>query len=182
MPCPIESLVPSTLLILDRRMDPITPLLSQWTYQAMVHELLGIRANIVDLTNSPVLGEKDFKKFVLSSEEDPFFRESMFLVWTDVTDKLKASAQKHQSKSQLGEHASLEKMKLRMEEHPERMRSSENLKKHDTLLHELLRIQKQGQLVDVSIAEQTLVCSNSYFNDSKVGLISNVSMVFGNDI
>jgi vacuolar protein sorting-associated protein 45 len=29
------------LLILDRRDDPITPLLTQWTYQAMVHELLG---------------------------------------------------------------------------------------------------------------------------------------------
>jgi vacuolar protein sorting-associated protein 45 len=30
------------LLILDRRNDPVTPLLSQWTYQAMVHELCGI--------------------------------------------------------------------------------------------------------------------------------------------
>lgn len=26
----------------DRRNDPLTPLLSQWTYQAMVHELIGI--------------------------------------------------------------------------------------------------------------------------------------------
>lgn len=26
----------------DRRNDPVTPLLSQWTYQAMVHELIGI--------------------------------------------------------------------------------------------------------------------------------------------
>lgn len=30
------------LLILDRRNDPVTPLLSQWTYEAMVHELCGI--------------------------------------------------------------------------------------------------------------------------------------------
>ena len=30
------------LLVLDRRDDPLTPLLNQWTYQAMVHELLGI--------------------------------------------------------------------------------------------------------------------------------------------
>lgn len=27
---------------IDRRNDPVTPLLSQWTYQAMVHELCGI--------------------------------------------------------------------------------------------------------------------------------------------
>lgn len=28
----------SVQLVLDRREDPVTPLLSQWTYQAMVHE------------------------------------------------------------------------------------------------------------------------------------------------
>ncbi len=33
--------VPPLLLILDRSDDPLTPLLNQWTYQAMVHELLG---------------------------------------------------------------------------------------------------------------------------------------------
>lgn len=38
---------------LDRRDDPVTPLLSQWTYQAMVHELLAIQNNRVSLANSP---------------------------------------------------------------------------------------------------------------------------------
>ena len=33
---------PPILLLIDRREDPVTPLLTQWTYQAMVHELLGI--------------------------------------------------------------------------------------------------------------------------------------------
>ena len=45
--------VPPLLLILDRRNDPLTPLLSQWTYQAMVHELLGIRNGRVDLSTVP---------------------------------------------------------------------------------------------------------------------------------
>jgi hypothetical protein len=31
-----------TILPADRRNDPVTPLLTQWTYQAMVHELVGI--------------------------------------------------------------------------------------------------------------------------------------------
>lgn len=44
---------PPILLILDRRNDPITPLLSQWTYQAMVHELLGTHNGRVDLSNIP---------------------------------------------------------------------------------------------------------------------------------
>lgn len=44
---------PPLLLILDRRNDPVTPLLSQWTYQAMVHELIGIQNGRVDLSNVP---------------------------------------------------------------------------------------------------------------------------------
>jgi hypothetical protein len=41
------------LLILDRRNDPVTPLLSQWTYQTMVHELLGIQNGRVNLSLVP---------------------------------------------------------------------------------------------------------------------------------
>jgi vacuolar protein sorting-associated protein 45 len=44
---------PPILLILDRREDPITPLLTQWTYQAMVHELLGINNGRVNLSDVP---------------------------------------------------------------------------------------------------------------------------------
>lgn len=38
---------------MDRRNDPVTPLLNQWTYQAMVHDLLGITNGRVDLSNMP---------------------------------------------------------------------------------------------------------------------------------
>lgn len=41
------------LLILDRRNDPVTPLLTQWTYQAMVHELLGITNGRVSMEEVP---------------------------------------------------------------------------------------------------------------------------------
>jgi hypothetical protein len=44
---------PPMLLIVDRRDDPLTPLLTQWTYQAMVHELLGINNGRVDLSEVP---------------------------------------------------------------------------------------------------------------------------------
>ena len=44
---------PPMLLLVDRREDPLTPLLSQWTYQAMVHELLGIDNGRVNLSEVP---------------------------------------------------------------------------------------------------------------------------------
>jgi hypothetical protein len=44
---------PPILLLVDRRDDPVTPLLTQWTYQAMVHELLGIENGRVNLSDVP---------------------------------------------------------------------------------------------------------------------------------
>lgn len=44
---------PPILLIVDRRDDPVTPLLTQWTYQAMVHELLGIQNGRVNMSDVP---------------------------------------------------------------------------------------------------------------------------------
>lgn len=63
---------PPLLLILDRKDDPVTPLLNQWTYQAMVHELLSINNNRVDLTGIDG-APKDMKEVVLSTEQDEFY-------------------------------------------------------------------------------------------------------------
>jgi vacuolar protein sorting-associated protein 45 len=42
------------VLVLDRKDDPVTPLLTQWTYQAMVHELVGIQDNTIKLPGPEV--------------------------------------------------------------------------------------------------------------------------------
>lgn len=57
------------LLILDRRDDPVTPLLSQWTYQAMVHELLGLNDNRVVLKGAPGV-RKDLEEVSSSVRTD----------------------------------------------------------------------------------------------------------------
>lgn len=44
------------LLILDRKDDPVTPLLNQWTYEAMIHELLGIHDKTTTLQTTSVRG------------------------------------------------------------------------------------------------------------------------------
>lgn len=60
------------LLILDRRDDPVTSLLNQWTYQAMVHELLTINNNRVDLSHVKGIS-KELKEVVLSAQHDEFY-------------------------------------------------------------------------------------------------------------
>ena len=42
------------VLILERKDDPVTPLLTQWTYQAMLHDLVGISDGTIRLTSTKV--------------------------------------------------------------------------------------------------------------------------------
>jgi vacuolar protein sorting-associated protein 45 len=51
--------------------------LIQWTYQAMVHELLTIRNNRVSLVNVPGV-PKDLSEVLLSSEQDEFYANVSF--------------------------------------------------------------------------------------------------------
>jgi vacuolar protein sorting-associated protein 45 len=55
------------LLVLDRRDDPVTPLLTQWTYQAMVHELLGLKDNRVILKKAPGRSNTDICNYPIDS-------------------------------------------------------------------------------------------------------------------
>lgn len=65
---------PTVLLIVDRREDAVTPLLNQWTYQAMVHELLGIKNNRVSLRDVPGVS-KDLEEVVMNAEYDEFYEK-----------------------------------------------------------------------------------------------------------
>ena len=54
------------VLILDRKDDPVTPLLLQWTYQAMVHELIGLDINRLDLSHVPGVSPSVCPSWLLS--------------------------------------------------------------------------------------------------------------------
>lgn len=82
----------TTILILDRREDPVTPLLNQWTYQAMIHELLGLQNNRVDLKHLSHLAD-EMKEVVLSSDDDEFFKKIMFSNFGDVADSIHQNVQ-----------------------------------------------------------------------------------------
>ncbi|TLD22764.1 hypothetical protein PspLS_07226 [Pyricularia sp. CBS 133598] len=118
------------LLILDRRDDPITPLLSQWTYQAMVHQLLGIKNGRVDLSDVGNVNP-DLKEIVLSQDQDPFFKKNMYLNFGDlgsnVKDYVEQFQTKHKNNVQL---ESIADMKRFVEEYPEfRKLSGNNVQK-----------------------------------------------------
>ena len=162
---------PPILLLLDRRDDPITPLLTQWTYQAMVHELLGIVNGRVDLSDVPDV-RPELKEIVLSQDQDPFFKTNMYMNFGDLGSTIKEYVEQYQSKTK--SNATLESiadMKRFVENYPEFRKLSGNVSKHVTLIGELSRRIGVDGLLDVSELEQSLACNDNHANDLKASKI-----------
>ncbi|KFY72918.1 hypothetical protein V499_06960 [Pseudogymnoascus sp. VKM F-103] len=158
---------PPILLVLDRRDDPITPLLSQWTYQAMVHELLGINNGRVDLHNVPDI-RPELKEVVLSQDQDPFFKKNMFLNFGDLGGNIKDYVEQYQSKTKSSSNIeSIADMKRFIEEYPEFRKLSGNVSKHVTIVGELSRKVGAENLLEVSEVEQSLACNDNHAADLK---------------
>lgn len=174
--------VPPLLLILDRRNDPVTPLLSQWTYQAMVHELLGIQSGRVDLSLVPdispdlsvcplsvlhclvlILMFTRSKEITLTPSTDPFFAAHSLATFGDLGTVLKTYVQSYQSRSLAQGPSSINSisdMKRFVEEYPEFRKLGGNVSKHVALVGELSRIVGRDKLLEVGEIEQGLATSS----------------------
>ncbi|KAI1094612.1 Sec1-like protein [Rostrohypoxylon terebratum] len=158
---------PPILLILDRREDPATPLLNQWTYQAMVHQLLGIHNGRVNLDDVPDV-RPELKEIVLSQDQDPFFKKNMYLNFGDLGGNIKDYVEQYQSKTKNNANIeSITDMKRFIEEYPEFRKLSGNVSKHVTLVSELSRRVGSENLLEVSEVEQSLACNDNHAADLK---------------
>lgn len=146
------------LLIVDRREDPVTPLLNQWTYEAMVHELIGISNSRVSLESAPNVPD-DLKALVLDAVEDDFFRHNRFRNFGELGVNLKRLVDAFQSQSESNSSLnSIEDMMRFVGSYPEFRKASSNVSKHVALAGELSRLVGQMNLLEVSQLEQDLAC------------------------
>ncbi|CAG9320163.1 unnamed protein product [Blepharisma stoltei] len=148
----------TVLLILDRREDPVTPLLHQWTYQAMLHDLLNLDMNKVSLKQV----SNDLKQIALSSIQDPFYSENMFSNFGDLALSIKSYVDQYeQARQTTGKVESIEDMKRFIEIYPEFNRMAGNVSKHVTLTSELDHAIKARLLLDISEIEQDIACNEN---------------------
>eukprot|EP00644_Phytophthora_capsici_P001294 jgi/Phyca11/104848/e_gw1.10.37.1 len=154
--------------VLDRKDDPVTPLLTQWCYQAMVHELLGLRENRVDLRDAPNV-RKDMMELVLSTTSDDFFAQQVNANFGDLGMAVKQLVDKYQAQTQTHENIqSIDDMQRFLENYPAFRSQSVTVSKHVTLMGELARRVEVDGLMDVSQLEQELACGddhNAHFRD-----------------
>uniref|UniRef100_A0A8C6TVZ9 Vacuolar protein sorting-associated protein 45 n=1 Tax=Neogobius melanostomus TaxID=47308 RepID=A0A8C6TVZ9_9GOBI len=161
--------VPPLLLILDRSDDTITPLLNQWTYQAMVHELLGLNNNRIDLSRVPGVN-KDLKEVVLSADNDEFYANNLYLNFGEIGTNIKNLMEDFQKKRPKGQQKleSISDMKAFVETYPQFKKMSGTVSKHVTVVGELSRLVSERVLMEVSEVEQELACQGDHSNASQM--------------
>ncbi|KAL5004132.1 hypothetical protein ScPMuIL_017588 [Solemya velum] len=154
--------VAPVLLVLDRRADAVTPLLNQWTYQAMVHELLGIHNNRINLSNVPGIS-KDLQEVVLSAEHDEFYANNLYMNFGEIGTNIKELMDEFQKKSKgQAKVESIADMKAFVENYPQFRKMSGTVAKHVTVVGELSRLVAKLSLLEVSETEQELVCQGDH--------------------
>ncbi|KAI9228698.1 MAG: Sec1 family protein [Piptocephalis tieghemiana] len=167
---------PPVLLILDRRNDPVTPLLTQWTYQAMTHEELEIRNGRVDLSSIPDI-RPDQREVILSVDQDPFFARTRLTNFGDLGAEVKAYVDRYKDHrtTSTTQIETVADMKRFLEEYPEYRRLEGNVSKHVTVVSELQRRVQRGKLDQCSELEQSLACNESHTSD-----LRNLKELLGN--
>ena len=149
---------PPVLLILDRRLDPVTPLLTQWTYQAMIHEFLSIKHNRV---KADFAGQKD--EFVMAAQHDTIFRENMFNNFGDMTEVISQLGERWRQRSHRpGTVESFEDIKNILSQMPDMQREMGEAERHLMVFGQMQEIIDQRQLLTVSEVEQELVSKNDH--------------------
>lgn len=149
-----------TLIILDRRDDPITPLLNQWTYQSMIHELIGINNHRVKLE----IGEE----VVISPDQDEFLGKNMYKNYGEMAEELNKLVDefKVKNKSQ-AKVESIEDMQKFMEEFPEFKKYSGNVTKHVNIMGEVSKKVNLKKLFQVSEVEQDIAIKSAKSDHTK---------------
>ena len=161
------------LLLLDRSVDPITPLLIPWSYQAMLHEFFNIKDDRISLDNQEEKGGllsedqqqslKNTGPVALSFQQsqDPFFSENRLKYYGDVGLALKSYIQEFFDMR--GRHLkieSLSEMKRFTEQHGQFSEREANVQKHVKLLEQLHNVVDKLSLYEVSEFEQNLASAN----------------------
>ena len=149
------------LLLYDRKEDPISPLINQWTYQAQLHEILGIKNNVIEIkkgSSNDVIQSKP-EKFVISDVDsiDKFYSKYKFADYGTVANAVQQEADKLKNENeQLNKESSLEELRKIIDQLPEKKKESMAITKHYKLFYAISEYVTKHKLMDLSKLEQDI--------------------------
>lgn len=161
------------VLIVDRREDAITPMLCQWTYQAMLHELLGLQRNRVkqrlsggpEEVNGPAQ-QSALEGILLNDANDSFFAQNKFSNYGEIAHEISMMLEAYRIKHKhYGKVETIEDMKKFIHEFPEFKKMSKSITQHVLLISELSTRVMDNKLMDVSEVDQELASGQSLNHD-----------------
>lgn len=172
---------PPLLLLLDRKNDPITPLITPWTYQSMIHEFLTIEKNIVHMKSDESSSNNKNSQIIVSDENDPFYKESMYLNYGDLTEKFQKYVEKYKSETKQSsidnlKTTNLSELKKILTKFPEFKKFSTNVLTHLNLISEIDKQITIQDLWEVGELQQAIACGL----DNQQNLKERVLLVLNN--
>jgi len=149
------------LLLYDRKEDPISPLINQWTYQAQLHEILGIKNNVIEIKKGSGEGVPNSKpeKFVISDVEsiDKFYSKYKFADYGTVANAVQQEADKLKNENeQLNKESSIEELRKIIDQLPEKKKESMAITKHYKLFYSISEYVTKHKLMELSKLEQDI--------------------------
>lgn len=163
----------STLLVLSRTDDCLSPLIHEFTYQAMVHDLLPINDDKITVQSQGSEGK--IEKDALLNESDELWVELRGKHIADVIQILSGRIREivnsstgmvHQKKGNDAKPLSLNQMANALKALPEYQEVMSKLSQHMSIAHRCMDIFKKQQLLNLSEIEQTLATGKDDENRS----------------
>ncbi|GAA0150901.1 membrane trafficking regulatory protein [Lithospermum erythrorhizon] len=152
------------LLILDRSIDQIAPVIHEWTYDAMCHDLLDLKGNKYTYEAPSKSGGKPEQKEVLLEDHDPVWLELRHSHIADASERLYEKMNHFKSKNKAaalqqkeGSEISVRDLQKMAQALPQYNETMEKLSIHVEIAGKINEIIRDEGLRDLGQLEQDLV-------------------------
>lgn len=143
------------LLIFDRREDPITPLIYNWSYQSLVNEFLGIEANSVKIKGSSHLFARQTDDILLDTNWNRNYGE--------FTRSLREEIQRvAQDNSKNGvKMDNIQDIQAVLDKLPSQSKHEKAILKHNDVIRAIIDAVETGDIFSVSRLQQDIITENN---------------------
>ena len=112
---------------MERKEDPVTPLVFDWSYLSMLNDIVHIEDNKVNLR----LDDGNEKAYNLFAEEDEFLRDNRYSNYGEVASNIEDFLKRISDKKKMTQNIqNFEDMRKVLDDMPEMRKESGNLNKH----------------------------------------------------
>ncbi|KAJ8447617.1 hypothetical protein Cgig2_031671 [Carnegiea gigantea] len=155
------------LLVVDRSVDQIAPVIHEWTYDALCHDLLNLEGNKYVHEVPSETGGPPEKKEVFLGEHDPIWLELRHLHFTDANEKLNEmwsnllsmnkAAQFYRSRNRGDLSPSELQLQKIVQDLPQFVEQRDKFSLHEKIANKINQIIAEQRLKDVAQLEQDLL-------------------------